>query len=169
VEIVMKALFTMRPFLMIGLVFVLAAGAYGDGPFGSVPGQPLKPLPHYTPINPPRAKASAAKASDIVIYNSLKTAAKKGKKSVAGLTCTQSPPACRLAEKGSKEYDDYSIYVAITTKPKDVTSPFVVGSKTFQKQAGRLSCTETVTKAAATKKLKTPKPIASYLCKLSVN
>jgi hypothetical protein len=119
----------------------------------------VKPIPHYTPINPPRVKSSASKASDSVIFNSLKTPEKNGKKFVAGLTCTVSK--CSLAEKGSKEYDDYSIYIAITTKPKDVTSPLITGSKTFQKQAGRLTCTETVTKAA-----KSTKPLASYSCKL---
>jgi hypothetical protein len=104
-------------------------------------------------------KPSGVKASDSVIFNALKTAAKSGKKFVAGLTCTATK--CSLGEKGSKEYDDYSIYVALTTKPKDITSPLVVGSKTFQKQTGRLTCTETITKP-----VKATKPLASYSCRL---
>jgi hypothetical protein len=146
---------------------LFSLSALADGPFGSVPGQPLKPLPHYSPVNPPRAKKSNVKASDVVIFNSLKTVAKNGKKYVAGLTCTQSPPKCTLAEKGSKEYDDYSIYLAITTNPKDVSSPLVSGSKMYQKQAGRLTCTETTTKTKPTKTVKTAKAVASYSCKLN--
>jgi hypothetical protein len=135
--------------LTIALILV-AATCFADGPFGNVPGQPVKPLPHYTPINPPRVKHGKSKVSDSVIFNSLKTPAKNGTKFVAGLTCTASK--CSLTEKGSKEHDDYSIYVALTMKPKDVTSPLISGSKTFQKQAGRLTCTETVTKPAKSSK-----------------
>ncbi len=146
----MKAIFV--------LLFV-AITCYADGPFGNVPGQPVKPLPHYTPINPPHVRPSKTKVGDSVIFNSLKIPAKNGRKVVGGLTCTTSK--CSLTEKGSKEHNDYSIYVALTVNPKDVTSPLITGSKTFQKQAGRLTCTETVTKPA-----KTTKQIASYSCKL---
>jgi hypothetical protein len=146
--------------MKIFVLLLLATTCLADGPFGSVPGQPIKPIPHYTPINPPRVKPSKTKASDSVIFNALKTPAKNGKKSVAGLNCTSAK--CTLAEKGSKEYDDYSIFLAITLKAKDVSSPLVAGSKMYQKQIGRLTCTETVTKTA-----KTAKTLASYSCKLA--